>query len=536
MNRKIILTVLSTFQNKGEVEYDCMTGKPVTAEWTNEAGLKYLLRDNAEYTDIIFFCSKETDNEEYKKRVHEIIESEYKGNLTPHFISYSVKEDINSVISHLTNDFEFKPSDTVYIDTTGGFRTVVYAVTYLLRYFEYMGVKVESAIYSSYDRDAKRGEISEIKDTFRMFTLINGAHEFTSTGNPHTLTEYFSNTKSKIIRELLDSMKQFYDNISLCRIGEELESSLQTMENAIRQAETAELENNEKRLQELLPVIRRKLFSEQKSKYLGLIKWCLENNLLQQAITIYVEKLPKAYFTELDFLTADFETLEKKSANPGTEIYFDYFITSFSDDLRQKIHAVFDDKGDYIRATQIQRKYMSVSVDKEYETLLKTVLKCRDMFYDDCGNRYFYEPRGRAEQEMLKNTFKEFALVPKSTDGLLNSIERFIGLVYPKNEKSVKAEKDLKKLKGIKEGIVDENVTVHIGRDVLFKLRLDYLYMKYVRNQVNHASEKESYHAEYRESFSKINPELYVFPKGNSFSAEQIRKFIRQSVEFIEKI
>ena len=171
MNRKIILTVLSTFQNKGEVEYDCMTGKPVTAEWTNEAGLKYLLRDNAEYTDIIFFCSKETDNEEYKKRVHEIIESEYKGNLTPHFISYSVKEDINSVISHLTNDFEFKPSDTVYIDTTGGFRTVVYAVTYLLRYFEYMGVKVESAIYSSYDRDAKRGEISEIKDTFRMFTL-----------------------------------------------------------------------------------------------------------------------------------------------------------------------------------------------------------------------------------------------------------------------------------------------------------------------------------------------------------------------------
>ena len=29
MNRKIILTVLSTFQNKGEVEYDCMTGKPV---------------------------------------------------------------------------------------------------------------------------------------------------------------------------------------------------------------------------------------------------------------------------------------------------------------------------------------------------------------------------------------------------------------------------------------------------------------------------------------------------------------------------
>ena len=61
MNRKIILTVLSTFQNKGEVEYDCTTGKPVTAEWTNEAGLKYLLRDNAEYTDIIFFCSKETD-------------------------------------------------------------------------------------------------------------------------------------------------------------------------------------------------------------------------------------------------------------------------------------------------------------------------------------------------------------------------------------------------------------------------------------------------------------------------------------------
>ena len=532
MNRKIILTVLSTFSRDAkEIIYKCDKGENVTAEWTNEAGLKYLLRDNAEYTDVICLCSAETYKNDYKQRVKEIVPK----SLNTHFIPYFANDNARSISNALAEQFQFSSNDTISIDTSGGYRSVVYDLIYLFRYFEYIGVKVEKTVYSSKDYSSPTGRIEEITDTFRMFDLINGAHEFTSPGNPHTLTEYFSHTESQAIHEILDSMKQFYDNISLCRIGKELESSLHNMENAIHQAETIELENDEKRLQELLPVIRRKLFPEQKSKYLGLIKWCLENNLLQQAITIYVEKLPKAYFTELHFLTADFETLEKKSANPGTEIYSDYFITSFSDDLKKKIHDVFDSKGDYIRANRMQRKYMSVSVEKELEDLLKTVIRCRDMFYDDYGNRYFYEPRGRAEQEMLKNTFKEFAFMPKTTDGLLNSIDRFVNLVHPKNEKSAKAERDFKKLKGIEEGIIDKNVTVHIDKDTLSKLRFDYLYMKYVRNQVNHASEKESYDSDYRESFSKINPELYIFPKENSFSARQIREFMSQSVEFIEK-
>ena len=63
-----------------------------------------------------------------------------------------------------------------------------------------------------------------------MFTLINGAHEFTSTGNPRTLRKYFSSSKNKNISVLLDNMQEFYDNISLCRIGDELDRSLAAME------------------------------------------------------------------------------------------------------------------------------------------------------------------------------------------------------------------------------------------------------------------------------------------------------------------
>ncbi len=533
MNRKIILTVLSPLKdNASSIIYKCGLDKMIEAKWTNEAGLKYLLMNKSvTYTDIICLCSEQTNSRKYEDRVNEIIKSESDADIKVHFITYSTSDDISNISDNLTKEFEFVSSDTIYMDTSGGYRSVVYALIYLFRYFEYIGVKVESAIYSSYE-----GKIEEITDTFRMFTLINGAHEFTSTGNPHTLKEYFANTKNKTIIDLLEAMKKFYDNISLCRIGNEMDESIKAMDAALQNAEKLSPQNyDESRLVDLLSVIRTKLFPSRKSKYLGLIEWCMSNNLFQQAITIYVEKLPKAYFTELKFLTADFENLSKKSGNPGTEIYQDYFITSSLDDYKQRTEEMLEARKTLIYAPRNCRKPLLFPAERDCEELYQMVIKIRDTFYDNRGCRLSAEPKGKEVQQLLNDTFKTFTMMPKNLDGLLKDKSRLVNFVKSKNDKSAD-DNDLKKIKGVCKGLNDENVTINISPDSVLKLRLDYLYMKYVRNQVNHASENETYDSEYKKMFSKIAPELYIFPKGNSVSADQIRAFIKQSVEYIKNI
>ena len=346
MGRKIIITVLSTFpkeyktrsEKKQEavqgkpITYQCDNGDTITAEWTNEAGLKYLLGRNAGYTDIICLRSKETSNEKYENELKAIIEEmniTYKDKIK--YVDYLVDDDVNTISGKLTKKFEFDSSDTVYIDTTGGARTVAYYLVYLFRYFEYIGVTVKSAVYSQVNRtdDGKitgDGTIKEVRDNFRMFDLINGAHEFTSTGNPKTLANYFAGSKNENINSLLKAMEKFYDQISLCRIGDELDNALKEMEECLRAIENnPQSDNDEFRMKEMIPIIRNKFFSSRRSKYLGLTKWCVNNGLLQQALTLYVEKLPKAYFTELNFLYVDADKLEKPK-NQGQDIYSDYFM------------------------------------------------------------------------------------------------------------------------------------------------------------------------------------------------------------------
>ena len=569
MSRKIIITVLSTMRaktkderTKNQMTYTCDKGGSIVTDWTNEAGLIYLLRNDTGFTDIICLCSeatfdsyyfeavrdiviRETDikdvhsplpdksDENCKKIVLDIVNKETQEKISIHFIKYSTDDEAAYINDALTGNFSFTNSDTVCIDTSGGYRSAVYSLVYLFRYFEYIGVKAEHIIYSSKSGD--KCSVKEIENTFSMFTLINGAHEFTSTGNPRTLRKYFSSSKNKNISVLLDNMQEFYDNISLCRIGDELDRSLAAMEELLVKSAPSECKANdtdENRFFELLPVIREKFFAERKSRYLSLVEWCLNNDLLQQAITIYVEKLPKAYFTELGFLTADLEKSEKKSANPGTEIYQDYFITAAQDSTREELCNMIQTREKFIRDPKRRRGTPLITLDKKYEDIYKFILDIRDTFYDDYGNRMTVRNNKRSAK-LLDQMYDSPEGLPKTLDKFIFN-DSFAGMIM--NKSGFKTDSNINKLNGVIEGLNDADVSVNIGKDEIKKLRLDYLYMKYIRNQINHASESSTYSDEYKNAFSSLAPELYKFPKDDNFSADSIRSFLSSSVKEIERI
>ena len=80
MSRKIIITVLSTMRaktkderTKNQMTYTCDKGGSIVTEWTNEAGLIYLLRNDTGFTDIICLCSEATFDSYYFEAVRDIV-------------------------------------------------------------------------------------------------------------------------------------------------------------------------------------------------------------------------------------------------------------------------------------------------------------------------------------------------------------------------------------------------------------------------------------------------------------------------------
>lgn len=545
MGRKILITVLSPMQNQ-EYTYQCENGVPVVAKWTNEAGLKYCLRESPDYSDIVCLCSAETDTDEYKNRVSEIVYSmgeQYRNiNIKP--ISYSKQDDIRQIVGCLTKEFKFSNQDTVCIDTSGGFRSIVYLLIYLFRYFEYIGVKINSAIYSSIiNKNTSEGKIEEITDTFRMFTLINGANEFISTGNPRTLRNYFSNTQKPEITELLDAMKKFYDSMTLCGVGDSLEKSMEQLQIALDRITDSNSLNtdsfDEERLKDLLGVIKDKFFYNKDGRYLGLLEWCLDNDLLQQAITIYVEKLPKAYFTELDFLSLNYDRIEKKTENITVEDYQEYLISPPGGDVKSLAQRIKTDieKNDNNRPGKINDP-----VEKE---ILKFVLELRTTFYDKNDSRVQNKSYKQNDINLLNKTNFTVFTLPKTFSGILNDMNNIIHAYKADKNKHSGSKKPAKgkgsvsivdKLDGVLNGCKYSYVDLNITKTQYKKLCLDYLYIKYIRNRVNHAAENSKDNKSFQDKISKENYQLYSFPTTNNYSADKLKAFLRQSVDYIKMI
>ena len=552
MNRKIIITVLSPIKepNDGKIpdiiDYSSDCTDIIKSDWSSGAGLLYLLRTVPDCTDVICMCSKEVNNTKHINKVREIISICGCENIEPRFIEYQTDTPLVDITNSLVKEFAFENSDTVYLDTTGGFRSVVYSLVYLFRYFEYMNIRIDKAIYSSLK--GTQGRIEDIKNTFRMFDLINGAHEFTTSGNPQTLINFFRSSTNPKIALLLDCMTDFYNAMCLCRLNN-ISSIVKKLNKTLNDLmHDTPKDFDETLFINLIPAINEKFYSSGKFTYLSLIKWCLSNNLLQQAITIYVEKIPRAYFKELKFLSVSDDKLEKKSFNPGTDIYVEYFLASTlnvkSDDHLSEMSRIIDENLSFVLMYSYRRNFNKLFMNSNYSPECKhkfeTIVNIRDTFYDNSGIRLYYTQNDKLERELLaKLGMRDLSQLPKNVDKLLEFLKNnHYAFRSEETDKKTDSSKDSKSIINNYQRAVNSdlstNITLSIDSETLKKLRLDYLYTKYARNQINHASED----TDNEPTFKKLMSENYgyTFPEDNNFSAVEIRNFLKTSTEFIENI
>lgn len=289
MNKKMVL-FLSVSQNRGESVYSSDTVGEVTGIYTNDAPTKYFLKKYNGLSEIICITSEKAKESfsNYKNMVFSYCSELKIPNPKINEIDFregNLSESLNDVIKNINKE------DIVYIDTTGGFRNINYMIMMLIRFLEYTGIKCEEVIYSNHDIK----KIENVTDLYNTINLINSVQIFTSFGNSSALNKYFSKSENEKIKNLIDVMDKFSEMITLCKSDEIEKVMLELNENINGINEDASYSNESELLfYNIMDTIKEKfqLDKNLKINYTHIIRWCLDNNLIQQAITFYVEKIP----------------------------------------------------------------------------------------------------------------------------------------------------------------------------------------------------------------------------------------------------
>lgn len=228
----------------------------------------------------------------------------------------------------------------VYVDVTGGFRTIPVYLLFILNVLEKRGIEVEKILYTQTERgkDGNSGKVTidDLTPILKTQNFINGIHEFIKFGSAQALTDYFEaalelspeNTYepryNAIIEGVVDSVEAFAEAITISN-RKEFEKAMQKIKDAwgilddlvIESIDDSNGKNEvplerliENRNLRLLKVFAPKIKEEYKNIWpletgqsrngLDYIQWCLDHNFIQQALTMYIEIVPEILFDHND--------------------------------------------------------------------------------------------------------------------------------------------------------------------------------------------------------------------------------------------
>ena len=321
------------------------------------------------------------------------------------------------------------PDDVIYLDLTGGMRNDNLNLFLLSRVLNYTGVTIRGAVYSNFQTK----QVEDMTHLIRLFDLVEGVQDFTSFGSVRKLRDYFgSPAQDTSVEKLLSAMETLINDITLCR-SKSIKNDLKAFNKALKQAKHCD----DPLLEQLLPTFRSKYCKEKENQITlpELIAWCLDSDMIQQALTLYTERVP-AYLAEEQFLTV------------GT--------------LEDSVHTTID-----AEARKSHQDKMAIQFDKD---LLYRGQACRTSRYAPCA----------------------YAKTIECLSEALN------GTPYGLN----RSEYDMQEI-----------------------LR-DYIYLKMVRNMINHANDQNAENRKSQEDY--LNG--YGYPPVDQISLGDIRRVLTTAV------
>lgn len=284
MAQKIILFLSDRKDEATKNDYYYQDDKdklnPIAGIQTNDAPVRYLLRSSGAVEEVICVVTEKAQSAlaDFERVVHQeaprakVVE-----------IPYEEKQSFSEVaIPAILAEVE--RGDEIYLDVTGGFRNANMHLLLLSRVLSYKGIRTAGAVYSNYWTST----VEDVSHLFRLFDLVDGMQELTSLGSAQTLRRYYEaepDEQDPDVKELIDCMARLTEDITLChtaQIGQRMDDFNRAMEKA--------RECSDPLMHVLLDVFRMTFGEEMTTA--GLVRWCANNDMIQQALTVYTEHIP----------------------------------------------------------------------------------------------------------------------------------------------------------------------------------------------------------------------------------------------------
>ena len=225
----------------------------------------------------------------------------------------------------------------LHVDCTGGMRNASMILVALMRLLQYERIEIGKVLYSNFNRnDPQKNRVEEVNPLYSFFDLVAGAEEFVRHGEVTVLNKFFEKRERSIhLDTLLNAMQKFAEELKLCHYGD-LSEAITALRDAIHDfpeitpsdVSSAAKQNDDlmcqmlARIQEdYAPILKEELDD------IALIRWCISHNLLQQAMTLFTERVPES-LVKSEFLwiqpayQTDFSNEQKKDSMNRTEAFY----------------------------------------------------------------------------------------------------------------------------------------------------------------------------------------------------------------------
>ena len=225
----------------------------------------------------------------------------------------------------------------LHVDCTGGMRNASMILVALMRLLQYERIEIGKVLYSNFNRnDPQKNRVEEVNPLYSFFDLVAGAEEFVRHGEVTVLNKFFEKReRSTHLDTLLNAMQKFAEELKLCHYGD-LSEAITALRDAIHDfpeispsdVSSAAKQNDDlmrqmlARIQEdYAPILNEELDD------IALIRWCISHNLLQQAMTLFTERVPES-LVKSEFLwiqpayQTDFSNEQKNDSMNRTEAFY----------------------------------------------------------------------------------------------------------------------------------------------------------------------------------------------------------------------
>lgn len=341
---------LLLFLSNGSKKPSCyqINDENVMTEHSNESAVRELavyLQERSQKIDKIFLFSSQatkkllknadmTTVDFFKSRIKEFVPAE---NII--IVDYDESNSMNAALSDIgemgksilaeaekTQREKGAASHiTIHADMTGGMRNASMMMLGVMRLLNFSGLQMGRILYSNWEPNRSFNFVEDSQDVYRFFDLVAGATEFAKYGSVEKLADYYNIDVfeqkpytaecglNRELYELVNAMGYFAQSIKLCRYGE-LEDACALLAQKIQAFTNLAPQNydaNDKLFSTLLPTIEESYKTVLSAHDdLDIITWCVKQGHLQQAMTLYTERVPE-FIAKQGFYTLDAATAKE---------------------------------------------------------------------------------------------------------------------------------------------------------------------------------------------------------------------------------